>query len=301
MIKRAKSPPGSLRRNNRRDSARLNCLECSASGYTRPSHGFETIVVHELAKQFEETIAEESFTGLKQGVINFISENHFKRFVMIIRSAGFVDASLIGGQNPLNFAYILYLRGRKDEIPAADPESLVRRWFVMAVLTQRYSGNPETAFDLDIRQVGQRGMANHVNAVVEAELSTGFWNTLLPQEMETSSATSPYFRIFQAAQVKLCDPGFLSKDIKVTDLILNRCDVHHLFPKEYLKEAKIPRGRYNQIANFADKIKKLAKQLNIIQYCNGFCRFAASACEINRGFDSLHPLQVVHNKELIMR
>ena len=202
-------------------------------------------------KQFEQTIAEESFSGLKQGVINFINENHFKRFVMIIRSAGFIDASLIGGQNPLNFAYILYLRGRKDGIPPADLESLVRRWFAMTVLTQRYSGNPETSFDLDIRQVGQRGMANHVNAVVEAELSTGFWNTLLPQEMETSSATSPYFRIFQAAQVKLCDPGFLSKDIKVTDLILNRCDVHHLFPKEYLKEAKIPRGRYNQIANFA--------------------------------------------------
>jgi hypothetical protein len=202
-------------------------------------------------KQFEETIAEESFSGLKQGVINFISENHFKRFVMIIRSAGFIDASLVGGQNALNFAYILYLRGRKDGIPAADLESLVRRWFVMTVLTQRYSGNPETAFDFDIRQVGQRGMANHVNAVVEAELSTGFWNTLLPQEMETSSAASPYFRTFQAAQVKLCDPGFLSKDIKVTDLILNRCDVHHLFPKGYLKEAKIPRGRYNQIANFA--------------------------------------------------
>jgi hypothetical protein len=37
----------------------------------------------------------------------------------------------------------------------------------------------------------------------------------------------------------------------VPDLILNRCDVHHLFPKEYLKGAKLPRGRYNQIANFA--------------------------------------------------
>jgi hypothetical protein len=33
------------------------------------------------------------------------------RWQMIIRSAGFVDASMIGSQNALNFAYILYLLG----------------------------------------------------------------------------------------------------------------------------------------------------------------------------------------------
>jgi len=58
-------------------------------------------------KQFEESIAETSFAGLKRGVLNFINETHFKRFVMIVRSAGFVDRSLIGSQNALNFAYIL--------------------------------------------------------------------------------------------------------------------------------------------------------------------------------------------------
>jgi len=31
-------------------------------------------------KQFEESIAEASFAGLKQGVLNFINETHFKRF-----------------------------------------------------------------------------------------------------------------------------------------------------------------------------------------------------------------------------
>ncbi|MCX6909165.1 MAG: DUF262 domain-containing protein, partial [Verrucomicrobia bacterium] len=60
-------------------------------------------------KQYEEKIAEESFGKLKQGVLNFINETHFKRFAMIIRSAGFVDPSLIGSQNVLNFAYIVYL------------------------------------------------------------------------------------------------------------------------------------------------------------------------------------------------
>jgi hypothetical protein len=45
--------------------------------------------------------------------------------------------------------------------------------------------------------------------------------------------------------------GLLSRDITVRDLILNRCDVHHLFPRNLLKKQALSRGRYNQIANYA--------------------------------------------------
>src|SRR5262249_40724330 len=72
----------------------------------------------------------------------------------------------------------------------------------------------------------------------------------LPQEMETSASASPYFLVYQAAQVKLGERGFLSRDITVRDLLLNRSDVHHVFPRNYLKSRGLPRGRYNQIANF---------------------------------------------------
>ena len=35
------------------------------------------------------------------------------------------------------------------------------------------------------------------------------------------------------------------------DLLLNRSDVHHVYPRNYLKkEHNLNRGRYNQIANF---------------------------------------------------
>ena len=50
--------------------------------------------------------------------------------------------------------------------------------------------------------------------------------------------------------MKLGDKGFLSRDISVLDLLLNRSDVHHVFPRNYLKKQGLPRGRYNQIANF---------------------------------------------------
>lgn len=42
----------------------------------------------------------------------------------------------------------------------------------------------------------------------------------------------------------------MSRDIKVLDLLLNRTDVHHVYPKNHLKKDGKGRGEYNQIANF---------------------------------------------------
>lgn len=201
-------------------------------------------------KEYEEEIAETSFARLKKGVQAFISRTHFERLTMILRSAGFVTSDLIGGRNAVNFAYILYLRGRTEGMHSADLEQLVRRWYVMSILRSRYTGSPETAFDFDIRQVEARGLAFYADAVISTEMPDSFWTGMLPQLMDTSSAQSPYFLAYKAAQAKVGDKGFLSRDITVRDLLLNRSDVHHIYPRNYLKKMGLPRGRYNQIANF---------------------------------------------------
>ena len=201
-------------------------------------------------KQYEDAIAEASFGRLKQGILSFINKTHFERITMILRSGGFVTSDLIGGQNAVNFAYILYLRGRAESVPAADLERLVRRWYAMSILRGRYTGSPETAFDFDIRQVEARGLVDYAESVIETELPESFWTGMLPQLMDTSSGQSPYFLAYKAAQVKLGDKGFLSRDITVLDLLMNRSDVHHVYPRNYLKKQGLARGRYNQIANF---------------------------------------------------
>lgn len=201
-------------------------------------------------KQFEEAIAEESFAKLKKGILAFMNKTHFERCTMILRSAGFVASDLISGRNAVNFAYIIYLRGRSEGMKPADLERLVRRWYAMSVLRGRYTGAPESAFDLDIRQIAARGLKNYTDAVMAAELPDSFWTGMLPQLMDTSSARSPYFLVYQAAQAKLGDKGFLSRDITVLDLLMNHSDVHHVYPKKFLKEHGYSRGQYNQIANF---------------------------------------------------
>jgi len=201
-------------------------------------------------KQFEEAIAEDSFAKLKRGVLAFISKTHFDRITMILRSAGFVTSSLIRGRNAVNFAYIVYLRGRAQGLPAAELEQLVRRWYAMSILSRRYAGAPEGAFDLDIRQIETRGLTDYIQSVIDNELPDSFWTGMLPQLMDTSSSSSPYFMAYQAAQVKLGDKGFLSRDITVQDLLMNRSDVHHVYPQKHLKDQGLSKGKYNQIANF---------------------------------------------------
>ncbi|KAF0125079.1 MAG: hypothetical protein FD189_2254 [Elusimicrobia bacterium] len=120
----------------------------------------------------------------------------------------------------------------------------------MSILTGRYMGSPETSFDQDIRQIDSRGLATYANSVIESQLPDTFWTGMLPQQMDTSSGQSPYFLAYQAAQVKLGDKGFLSRDITAQDLLLNRSDVHHVYPRNFLKKAGLSKSQYNQIANF---------------------------------------------------
>lgn len=202
-------------------------------------------------RTYEEAIAEKSFASLKRGIMSFMNQTHFDRITMILRSGGFVTSGLVGSQNAVNFAYILYLRGRAEKIPAADLERLVRRWYAMSVLRGRYTGSPETTFDLDIRQIQAQGLIPYTDLAIGNELPESYWSGLLPQLMDTSSTTSPYFLVFKAAQAKLGDLAFLSRDITVKDLLLNRGDVHHLYPRNYLKSQGVNRSRYNQIANLA--------------------------------------------------
>jgi hypothetical protein len=200
-------------------------------------------------RHYKEEIAEQAFNMLREGVLNFMNETHFKRFVMIIRSAGFIDSSMIRSQNALNFAYILYLTLRELNYNQAKIEQLVRKWFVLSVLTSRYSGSPESQFNIDIRRVYER-LEEYINNVISAELSDTYWTIALPQSMDTSLASSPIFNVFLAAQVKMNDKGFLSKDITVKDLLELKGDIHHIYPKNYLKKQNYNRGMYNQIGNY---------------------------------------------------
>ena len=201
-------------------------------------------------RTYEEEIVKESFATLEKGILNFINETNFKRFLMIIKSAGLISPKLIRSQNALNFAYILYLKLKSQNYNPADIGTYVRKWFVLSLLTGRYSGSPESKFDFDIKNISSKDFKDYLKSVENADLSDAFWDTALVQNLDTSASSSPNFNIYLAAQVKSNDKGFLSKDINVRDLISHKGDIHHVFPRDYLKKNGLKKGQYNQIGNY---------------------------------------------------
>lgn len=201
-------------------------------------------------RDFEERIAAETFARMKLSTLRFMKEDYFKKFAMIIRSAGFITPDLIRSKNALDFAYIIYLKLREEGVPQGEIGRLVSRWFVFSVLTSRYGGSPESTFDYDIKQMSNKPFVEFFQGVEQAELSDSFWEFGLVSRLNTSVASSPVFHVYQAAQVKGQDRGFLSRDITVSDIILYKGDVHHIFPKNFLKLNNKARGDYNQIANY---------------------------------------------------
>ena len=118
----------------------------------------------------------------------------------------------------------------------------------MSLLTGRYSSSNETKFDSDIKKIADdhQSYLKHIEAT---ELSVAFWDVALVSELEKSNPSNPFLSIFFASQVKENDMGFLSTGISVMNMIGTMGDVHHIFPKAYIKKTLNSKKDYNQIAN----------------------------------------------------
>ena len=205
-----------------------------------------------IERTFKEEIAQESFEKLTAGVINFMNKYTFEQFVLAIKSAGFINPKQLNSKMTLDFAYTLYLLLNSDkEFPKVEIKPCVQKWFILSTLTGRYIGSPESQMDRDLRAIAAKGFMAFFKEVEEAELSDTFWEVGLVQSLETSAISSPYFNTFIAAQVHGSDRSLLSNSAKVADL-LSAGDVHHIFPKEFLKKNGIDdKSMYNQVANYA--------------------------------------------------
>ena len=83
----------------------------------------------------EEEIAEKSYDRLHDGVLKFINKTNYDRYMMILKSAGIIDASLIRSDNALNFAYALFILLRDKGVHSNTIETVVRKWLVLSITT----------------------------------------------------------------------------------------------------------------------------------------------------------------------
>lgn len=220
--------------------AKLSDLVCLLSG-----RDFKT-------KEYTENIIIDSYEKLDKGIVNFINQYNFEQFVMAIKGAGFVSKKLLTSYTTLDFAYTLYLLLQNDSsIPKAQIKRYVQKWFVMSMLSQRYVNSTESNMEKDMHAIAEKGFLTYFQEQEQSALSDTFWNITLPQNLETASVNSPAFCVFIASQINLNCNSLLMNGTKISDLITISGDVHHIFPKAYLKKNGIDsKSKYNQVANY---------------------------------------------------
>ena len=203
-------------------------------------------------REYKIEITEDTYSKLKQGVLNVINQNNFTQFMLAIKGAGFISNKLVNSKMALDFAYALYLRlTTSKEVSVSEVKRIVQKWYVLSVLTGRYSSSPETAFYKDIRLINEKGVVATLNDIEAATLSDNFWDVAVVQDLAYTSTINPTYLVYLAAQVYRNDMSLLSNNISVRYLIEMAGDVHHIFPKEYLKANGFSRNQYNQNANYA--------------------------------------------------
>ena len=154
----------------------------------------------------------------------------------------------------------------------------------MSVLTGRYSGSSESAMDRDMRLISDKGFKAVYEEIVAAQLSDSFWDVALPQNLVTTSVRTGAWLAYVASQVRASDNTLFTKGFKVADVVGSVGDIHHIFPKAYLKkELDAPQRLYNQVANYA----YLEKRINIaigVQAPGAYFSEARGACRAGTGY-----------------
>lgn len=212
-------------------------------------------------RDFEkQTYTEEAMTRAYQkfdeAVQYALNESNFKRYILLLKSLGILDKSYAKlPDSYVNFGYILYLYLKKNTNFSNDQiEKYTKQWILMTALVKRYVSSPESGFDRDLRLISEANENNQLPEFFERTISQNltdeFWNLTLPNNMEAQTTQLTNWRIFQMSQIHAKSHAWLEKDKFTADTINEQGNVHHIFPKAYLRKNGFKQNEYNQVANY---------------------------------------------------
>ena len=121
----------------------------------------------------------------------------------------------------------------------------------MSALTGRYSGSSESAIERDIKAISQSGdPVATMKTILGRELTDNFWSITLPEALQRQTTQTSSWRIFQMSQVYSGDRAWLAKDTRAETVMEEEGNIHHIFPRAYLRANNFSKAEINQIANY---------------------------------------------------
>lgn len=210
-----------------------------------------------------EKTRQENLNIFKEALEKVIDLNNWHAFLNIVAEAGYVSSKLIASENAVVFSYVLYLIAKYDyKLNAVQLSTLIRKWFFVSAITVFYTGSTEAAVEkqfADLRNIpSAQAFIDYINSIIDTRFTNDYFFVTLPAALDASSAISPAWNGYVAAQIVLNAPVLFGNTpieryfIPGTSGTKNSIEKHHIFPKNYLTSIGIHTDRErNQIANFA--------------------------------------------------
>lgn len=189
----------------------------------------------------------------------------WRDYLLRVKHAGFVSQGLLASKNAIVNAYAFYILGRKAAVQKPKLDAVVSRWVFGSLLTARYSGSSETAFEQDLARLGRVGerdaeaFVRELDSAMAETLTGDYWTQTLVSALETQKARAPAALAFRAAQIVLGARALFSDQLLQNLLDQSQAagraarEAHHLFPTNWLRSKGIAdRRRVNQVANLAE-------------------------------------------------
>lgn len=205
-----------------------------------------------------------AFADLRIGLENVLNIENWQSFIKTVLSSGYINKSLISSQNTIIASYVIYLIGKYDfKVDNNMLRNLIARWFYMSTVKGRYTNSFETSLqeelnDLEPLEKTPEAFKAFINKEITLEFTNDYFEQNLPNDLETSSVTSPVWGAYLAS-LNVLNVKALFSDLYIRELLSGNLDGtrkaverHHLFPKAYLnKNGIVDDTITNQIANYA--------------------------------------------------
>lgn len=200
-------------------------------------------------RNYKIEIKDAAFSKL-QNIVSLITDKYMlEGFIQdVLIASGYTDPDFIRAKNTVNYLYAIYLRLRKSGKKSAEISRDLRKLLNISNLTRRLSSSFNTIIQEDIKKIDAQGITQFVQNLEETLLSDTFWNTQLVAELDKTNLSTQYWYTYLVAQQKLQKQSFLNKSISSGEMLLE--DIHHIFPKAYLRKTGFSQNDWNKIANF---------------------------------------------------
>lgn len=213
--------------------------------------------------EFSEERREKQFERLKEAQNRVLHLTNWHEYLKCIQQAGYIKKDIISSPSTVIYVYIMYLIGKVDYgVDAYELRELISKWFFMSLLTGRYTGSPESQMEFDLSQLRTVNTAEQFKetlcSIINTSFTKDYWDIVLPNNLATSSSSSPAMYAYYASLNILNADGLFSK-IKVSTLLQeglrskkSALEIHHLFPRAFLNRIGVSGvQQVNQIANYA--------------------------------------------------